>query len=80
MKTAISLPDALFEEVDATAKELGISRSQLIFSNDAEQARRPGDSTGHIPRIHRSPTPSSLDRLVLEGMIGWRRSFDAQRL
>jgi len=30
MKTAISLPDALFEEADTAAKELGMSRSRLI--------------------------------------------------
>jgi len=30
MKTAISLPDALFEEADATARRLGISRSRLF--------------------------------------------------
>jgi predicted transcriptional regulator len=30
MKTAISLPDALFERVDRTAKSLGISRSELF--------------------------------------------------
>jgi len=30
MKTAISLPDLLFEEAEATARELGMSRSKLI--------------------------------------------------
>jgi metal-responsive CopG/Arc/MetJ family transcriptional regulator len=30
MKTAISLPDPLFEEVEAAAKDLGMSRSKLI--------------------------------------------------
>ena len=29
MKTAISLPDAIFEEADAVAKQLGMSRSEL---------------------------------------------------
>ncbi|MBM3752802.1 MAG: hypothetical protein FJW38_02330 [Acidobacteria bacterium] len=29
MKTAISLPDALFKEADAEAKRRGVSRSQL---------------------------------------------------
>ena len=29
MKTAISLPDAIFEEADAVAKRLGMSRSEL---------------------------------------------------
>jgi metal-responsive CopG/Arc/MetJ family transcriptional regulator len=30
MKTAISLPDHLFEEAEAAAKDLGLSRSKLI--------------------------------------------------
>jgi metal-responsive CopG/Arc/MetJ family transcriptional regulator len=30
MKTAISLPDRLFDEAEAIAKELGLSRSKLI--------------------------------------------------
>ncbi|MEH2302207.1 MAG: ribbon-helix-helix domain-containing protein [Nostoc sp.] len=29
MKTAISLPDSIFEEAEALAKELGVSRSEL---------------------------------------------------
>jgi metal-responsive CopG/Arc/MetJ family transcriptional regulator len=30
MKTAISMPDALFEAVDALARKLGMSRSRLV--------------------------------------------------
>lgn len=30
MKTAISVPDKLFKEVDATARRLGMSRSELF--------------------------------------------------
>ncbi len=29
MKTAVSLPDSLFEEAESTARELGLARSQL---------------------------------------------------
>ncbi|MEH1770826.1 CopG family ribbon-helix-helix protein [Nostoc sp.] len=29
MKTAISLPDSIFEEAEALARELGVSRSEL---------------------------------------------------
>jgi metal-responsive CopG/Arc/MetJ family transcriptional regulator len=32
MKTAISLPDALFEKAEQTAKYMGISRSKLFVS------------------------------------------------
>ena len=30
MKTAISLPDTLFKEAEAAAKDLGLTRSKLI--------------------------------------------------
>jgi metal-responsive CopG/Arc/MetJ family transcriptional regulator len=36
MKTAISLPDELFESADALAERLGISRSQLFATALAE--------------------------------------------
>ncbi|MDZ7631520.1 MAG: hypothetical protein U5K74_09270 [Gemmatimonadaceae bacterium] len=36
MKTAISLPDALFDEADAVAYRLGVSRSQLYATALAE--------------------------------------------
>ena len=45
MKTAISLPDPLFKEAEAAAKDLGLSRSKLIqtaledFSSAGEMRR-----------------------------------------
>lgn len=36
MKTAISLPDALFKSADALAKRLGVSRSELYATAVAE--------------------------------------------
>ena len=36
MKTAISLPDELFESADALARRLGISRSELYATAVAE--------------------------------------------
>jgi metal-responsive CopG/Arc/MetJ family transcriptional regulator len=36
MKTAISLPDDLFESADALAKRLGVSRSELYATALAE--------------------------------------------
>jgi len=32
MKTAISLPDAIFEEAELVARQLGLSRSELYVS------------------------------------------------
>lgn len=36
MKTAISLPDKLFESTDALARHLGLSRSELVATALAE--------------------------------------------
>lgn len=36
MKTAISLPDALFRSADALARRLGVSRSELFANAVAE--------------------------------------------
>jgi metal-responsive CopG/Arc/MetJ family transcriptional regulator len=43
MKTAISLPNPLFEEAEATAKELGMSRSKLIQTALEEFLKRRRD-------------------------------------
>ena len=48
MKTAISLPDALSEEIDACARELKITRSGLLAQAAREfvaRRRRPPDPT-----------------------------------
>lgn len=43
MKTAISLPDPLFKEAEAAAKDLGLSRSKLIQTALEEFLRRRRD-------------------------------------
>jgi hypothetical protein len=73
MKTAISIPDPLFEEAEAAAKDLGLSRSKLIQTaleeflrrrRDDEVTRRLNDSYANSP-----PEPDPfLDQLSLEGM------------
>ncbi len=73
MKTAISIPDPLFEEAEAAAKDLGLSRSKLIQTaleeflrrrRDDEVTRRLNDSYAKSP-----PEPDPfLDHLSLEGM------------
>jgi metal-responsive CopG/Arc/MetJ family transcriptional regulator len=73
MKTAISLPDSLFEEAEATAKELGISRSELIRTalEDFLRRRRASETTQRLNRSYTENPPESdpfLDHLVLEGM------------
>lgn len=58
MKTAISLPDDLFESADALAKRLGVSRSELYATavaeflakhQDAKVTERLDEVYGHLP-------------------------------
>jgi metal-responsive CopG/Arc/MetJ family transcriptional regulator len=73
MKTAISLPDPLFEEAEATAKELGISRSKLIRTALEEflSRRKASEITRRLNKSYTENPPEPdpfLDYLVLEGM------------
>jgi metal-responsive CopG/Arc/MetJ family transcriptional regulator len=64
MKTAISLPDNLFKEAEATAKDLGLSRSRLIQTALEEflQRRRDEALTAEINRhIEKYGDPSDDD-------------------
>jgi metal-responsive CopG/Arc/MetJ family transcriptional regulator len=44
MKTAISIPDELFQQVEAAAKDLGVSRSKLIQAALEEFLKRRRDA------------------------------------
>jgi metal-responsive CopG/Arc/MetJ family transcriptional regulator len=73
MKTAISLPDVLFKEAEATAKELGISRSELFRTalEDFLRRRRASETTQRLNKSYTENPPEPdpfLDHLVLEGM------------
>ncbi len=52
MKTAISIPEPLFQEAEATAKALGLSRSKLIQTalEDFLRRRRDEALTAEINR------------------------------
>ncbi len=54
MKTAISLPDPLFESAEAVAAELGISRSQLYATAIREfvQAQARNGITESLNRVY----------------------------
>ena len=54
MKTAISLPDPLFKEAEAAAKDLGLSRSKLIQTalEDFLKRRREANLTAEVNRRH----------------------------
>jgi len=74
MKTAISLPDPLFEEAEAAAKDLGVSRSKLIQAALEEFLRRRRDEK-ITAALNRSLTkhPDELDpflqQLAIEAML-----------
>ena len=54
MKTAISIPDEVFESADALATELGMSRSELYSLAVAEYVanHRPGDVTARLNEVY----------------------------
>jgi metal-responsive CopG/Arc/MetJ family transcriptional regulator len=56
MKTVISLPDSVFEEAEALAKELGVSRSELYT-----QAL-----IVHLRKYNRNQILNTLDRVYSE--------------
>lgn len=63
MKTAISLPDKLFQEADEFAERAGISRSELYATAVAEYLARRNESvvTARLDAVYASsdvlPTP-----------------------
>jgi metal-responsive CopG/Arc/MetJ family transcriptional regulator len=65
MKTAISIPDPIFEEADQLAKRLGISRSELYASaiQAYVQIHRAEDITEALNRIY-GEEDSSLDPVL----------------
>ncbi|HEX4963796.1 MAG TPA: ribbon-helix-helix protein, CopG family [Thermoanaerobaculia bacterium] len=65
MKTAISLPDPLFEAADQLAKRLGMSRSELYATAIEKYLRshRNEEVTAALNRIYREE-PSNLDPVI----------------
>ena len=79
MKTAISLPDPLFEEAEAAAKDLGLSRSKLIQTALEEflQRRRDEEVTAALNRSlakHPDEVDPFVQELALETMrrVEWK--------
>ena len=62
MKTAISLPDELFESADALAERMGVSRSELYATAVAEYLakHRGEDVTARLNELY-SDEPSGVD-------------------
>jgi metal-responsive CopG/Arc/MetJ family transcriptional regulator len=65
MKTAISLPDEIFEEAEAFARRLGISRSQLYATAIAGYVseHRKARVTEKLNDVYRA-SPSALDPVL----------------
>jgi len=65
MKTAVSLPDPLYEAADQLAKRLGVSRSELYATAIEEylKSRRSEGVTEALNRVYREE-PSSLDPVI----------------
>jgi metal-responsive CopG/Arc/MetJ family transcriptional regulator len=62
MKTAISLPDEVFESADALAERMGLSRSELYATAVAEYVakHRDQDVTARLNDVY-AEEPSGLD-------------------
>jgi predicted transcriptional regulator len=63
VKTAISLPDELFQQADELARKLGIPRSQLYARALSEylDAHRPGQITSALDAVY-AEIDSAIDR------------------
>jgi metal-responsive CopG/Arc/MetJ family transcriptional regulator len=73
MKTAISLPNDLFKEAEAAAKDLGLSRSKLVQTALEEFLKRRRDEkiTAALNRSlakHPDEIDPFLQQLALEAM------------
>lgn len=67
MKTAISIPDDVFEAADRTARKLGVSRSELYATAVHEfiERHRVEDVTARLNEVYAS-TSSNLDDQLYE--------------
>jgi metal-responsive CopG/Arc/MetJ family transcriptional regulator len=78
MKTAISIPDELFESADELAEEMGVSRSHLYATAVAEYVakHRTGDVTARLNEVY-AEEPSGVERALRTaqarsvGSSGW---------
>jgi metal-responsive CopG/Arc/MetJ family transcriptional regulator len=76
MKTAVSLPDDLFESADALARRLGISRSRLFATALAEfiAKHRASKVTERLNAVYGSATDAADTALVEYGKRQLRKN------
>ena len=75
VKTAISLPEPLFERAEAVAQELRISRSQLVATALAEFVKQ-YERRALVEAINQAfedEPPTAEERSVLRGIRGRQR-------
>lgn len=67
MKTAISIPDDVFEAADRTARKLGVSRSELYATavHEFVERHRVEDVTSKLNEVYAS-TRSDLDNQLYQ--------------
>ena len=70
MKTAISIPNPVFEAAEQLAKELGMSRSELYTTAIVTyiEAHRSEDVTGKLDQIY-AEEGSTLDPVLLQMQV-----------
>ena len=76
MKTAISLPDELFDEADAVAYRTGVSRSQLYATALAEYLAkfREQDVTARLNAVYTNNSPKRVPAVRESARKTLRRS------
>jgi metal-responsive CopG/Arc/MetJ family transcriptional regulator len=70
VKTAISIPDALFEEADRLATQLGKSRSEFIADALREHLQRHGDAaiTAQLNAVYARKNVAIEDQEALDAV------------
>jgi len=74
MKTAVSLPDRLYEEAEKTAQSMGIPRSQLFAKALQEYIERHGreNITERLNRVYSEATSDELEDISNAGLESLR--------
>jgi metal-responsive CopG/Arc/MetJ family transcriptional regulator len=77
MKTAVSLPDEVFQSADVLARKLKMSRSQLYATAVAEfvAKHRSGDVTARLDAVY-SKAESRLDKRLRKAQANTLRASD----
>jgi metal-responsive CopG/Arc/MetJ family transcriptional regulator len=76
VKTAVSLPAEVFEQVEAAAQEMGVARSQVVtLALERFLARRRNERLREEINAAYADSPNEEERRLLEG---WRQQYGAR--